>query len=553
MASGKLSPRQKMINMMYLVLTALLAMNVSKEILNSFAILNSGLVKTNENFTIKNEAIYNNFQKAMLTDKIKTGPYYNKALAVKKRSQEMFDYIEKLKNELIKKVEKKEMTEVRARNGQDSLVRIASNILYMEGKDDYQSPTYFFMGDKDNAVPGNRAYEFKDKVQKFRKDMTMIIPIEDRKNIKLGLETGDIFSPAEDLMVSWENNNFYHNPAVAAIAILSKMQNDVKNAEADIINALYNRLSIDTYKFDKLAARVNPNSNYVLIGDEYKAEIFAAGISTTSNPDIWLGDYDTISKTFRGPIDSTSVKVQNGIGIYSISPESEGTTDLKGIIRVKNPANPGAPPDIFPFQSQYQSARPAIVAAPTGMNVFYRGLENPLAVSVPGIAAEDLVVGISGGGGKITKKANGEYIVNVSSGNNCFINVSAKMKDGTVRPMGKGIEFRVRQVPTPVTEVFGKRNSAKINQAEVASIKKVFAKLDDFILNVPYNVVSFEVSTVVNNKYVTIPAKGNSVTAEQAELIKNVKKGNAITIENVKVQRPDKTIVDAGNVILKVM
>src|SRR4051812_23304853 len=107
MAGGKLSPRQKMINMMYLVLTALLAMNVSKEILNSFALLNNGLVKTNHNFTAKNEAMYSNFDAAELNDQVKVRPWNDAAKSVKKRSQEMFNYIEDLKTELVNEVEQR--------------------------------------------------------------------------------------------------------------------------------------------------------------------------------------------------------------------------------------------------------------------------------------------------------------------------------------------------------------------------------------------------------------------------------------------------------------
>src|ERR1051325_9401714 len=215
MAGGKLTPRQKMINMMYLVLTALLAMNVSKEILNSFALLNNGLVKTNSNFAIKNEITYNNFEKALLTDKKKVRPFYDKAMAVKMRSQEMFNYIEELKKKLINQVEKKDETVIKARNGQDSVIKIASDILYMDGKDDTQIPTHFFMGDVDKAIPGNLAFEFKEKVKKFKEDLKTFIPLRERDNIKLGLELGDVFSPEEEMMIPWENNNFYHNPAVA--------------------------------------------------------------------------------------------------------------------------------------------------------------------------------------------------------------------------------------------------------------------------------------------------------------------------------------------------
>src|ERR1051325_9366893 len=120
MAGGKLTPRQKMINMMYLVLTALLAMNVSKEILNSFAILNNGLQKTNESFTEKNEITYIQFEKALANDRNKVQKYNDKAMAVKARSKEMFDYIEEIKKKLIFEVEKKDQVIIETKDGRDS-------------------------------------------------------------------------------------------------------------------------------------------------------------------------------------------------------------------------------------------------------------------------------------------------------------------------------------------------------------------------------------------------------------------------------------------------
>jgi gliding motility-associated protein GldM len=554
MAGGKLSPRQKMINMMYLVLTALLAMNVSKEILNSFALLNNGLVKTNENFTAKNEVTYANFENALLTDPKKVRPFLDKANAVKLRSKEMFSYIEGLKNDLIKEVEEKDKTVILGRNGQDSTISIASNIMYMEGKDNNQIPTHFFMGDADNAAPGNKAFEFKDKVNKFKEDLKTFIPAKERNNIKLGLETGNVFSPAEKMMVSWENNNFYHNPAVAVIAILTKMQNEVKNAEADIINALYNEINVNSYKFDTLSARVNATSNYVLIGDDYKAEIYVAGFSTTSNPQIWLGEYDSTTNSIKGPIDSTSVKVENGVGILTKAPETEGTTELTGIIRVKNPADPKAPPKVFPFHSQYKSAKPAVVVSPEKMNVFYRGLENPVAISVPGVAAEDLVVGMSGGGGSIVKKSNGEYIVKVFRDEKCTINVSARTSDGTVRPMGKGMEFRIKQVPKPLPSVYGKIGSDVIRQGELPFVKCVIADLKDFVMNVPFPVMSCEVSMNVNGITQTVPGTGTSLSFDQQALIKKARRRDVIFIDKIKVKMPDGTIQDIGSpVVLKVI
>jgi len=551
MAGGKLSPRQKMINMMYLVLTALLAMNVSKEILNSFALLNNGLVKTNTNFTAKNEVTYNNFETAELNDPNKVRPFHDKAKAVKKRSQEMFDYIENLKSDLIKAVEEKEETEILGRNGQDSVIKIASNVLYMEGKDNNQIPTHFFMGDLDKAAPGNKAFEFKEKVTKFKEDLKTFIPEKERKNIKLGLETDDVYSSTEDIMLTWENNNFYHNPAVAVIAILSKMQNDVKNAEADIINALYKQIDVSSFKFDTLSARVVANSNYVLLGDEYRAEVFMAAFSTTSNPQIWLGNVDSVKNEIVGSKDTSSVKVSKGVGVYTISPSSEGTVQWGGLIRMKDPADPTVIHS-YPFKSEFKAARPAIVVSPDKMNVFYVGLDNPVSISVPGIAAEDLQPSMSGGS---ISGSRGKYIVKVAqamAGKKCMVNVSARTKNG-VKSMGKGIEFRVKTVPNPVPTVYGKRGTETIKAGEIQFIKGVVPMMDNFEFELKFPVVSFDVSMNVNGLEVTEPTQGPSLSDKQRALIGRAKKGNKIYIEKVKVQKPGGIVTEIGSVNLKVI
>lgn len=540
-----------MINMMYLVLTALLAMNVSKEILNSFALLNNGLVKTNTNFTVKNEVTYSAFETAELNDPNKVRPFHDKAKAVKKRSQEMFDYIETIKSELIAKVEEKEETEIVGRNGQDSVIKIASNVFYMEGKDNNQIPTHYFMGDLDKAAPGNKAFEFKEKVNKFKDDLKTFIPEKERKNIKLGLETEDVYSSTEDLMISWENNNFYHNPAIAVIAILTKMQNDVKNAEADIINALYKQIDVSSFKFDTLSARVVANSNYVLLGDEYRAEVFMAAFSTTSNPQVWLGEVDSVKHEIIGPRDTASVKVNKGVGIYTVSPSAEGTVQWGGLIRMKDPADPTVIHS-YPFKSEFKAARPAIVVSPDKMNVFYVGIDNPVSISVPGIAAEDLQPSMSGGsiGG-----ARGKYSVKVPqsmAGKEVMVNVSARTKNG-VKSMGQGVKFRVKTVPNPIPTVYGKRGTDVIKAGEVQFVKGVVPMMDNFEFELKFPVVSFDVSMNVNGLEVTESVQGPSMSEKQKALIGRAKKGNKIYIEKVKVMKPGGIISEIGSVNLKVI
>jgi len=550
MAGGKLTPRQKMINMMYLVLTALLAMNVSKEILNSFAILNNGLAKTNESFAAKNEVTYNAFDMALLNDPVKVRPYYDKAIAVKKRSKEMYDYIETLKIDVIEKVEKKKETVIEGRNGEDSTVNIASNILYMEGKDNYNEPTLYFMGEADlEAKPGSKAFEFKEKIKKYKEDLMTYIDPKDRADIRLGLDISNIYSSHEGREITWESNTFYHNPSVAVIALLTKLQSDVKNAEADIINSLYKRIDVASFKFDTLSSRVVANSNYVLLGDEYRAEVFMAAFSTTSNPAIWLGKVDSVTNKIVGPIDSTSVKVSKGIGIYTVAPSAEGTVQWGGLIRVKDPADPKVFHS-YPFKSEFKAARPAIVVSPDKMNVFYVGIDNPVSISVPGVAAEDIQPSMSGGS---ISGSRGKYNVRVgASAKEAVVNVAAKTKAG-VKSMGPGVKFRVKQVPNPVPTVYGKRGTDAIKQGELQFIKSVVPMLDNFEFDLKFPVVSFDVSMNVNGIEVSESAKGGSLNDKQQALIKRAKKGGKVYIEKVKVTKPGGVVVDIGSVNLKVI
>lgn len=549
MAGGKLSPRQKMINMMYLVLTALLAMNVSKEILNSFAILNNGLQKTNESFTEKNEVTYNAFEMAKLNDPNKVQKYYTKAMAVKDRSKQMYDYIEVIKKELIRTIEQKDSIITQNSTGQDTLIRLVQNIAYMDGKDNYDIPTHYFLGDATGEAPqGSKAFEFKDMLTKYRQDMMAMLDERDKKTIKLGIDISDVFSAAEGKKVKWEINNFYHNPAAAVIAILTKLQNDVKNAEADIIGALYKNIDLMTYKFDTLSARVVANSNYVLLGEEYRAEIFLAAFSSTSNPVIKLGEVDSVTNTIKGAADTSSVKVHKGVGTYTFTPSAEGTISYGGLIGMKDPVDPKKI-NYYPFKSEFKAARPAIVVSPDKMNVFYIGIDNPVSISVPGIAAEDLQPSLSGGS---ISGSRGKYNVRVGAGKEATVNVSARTRNG-VKSMGAGIKFRVKPVPNPVPEFMGKRGTDVIKQAELTGAQGVMAKLDNFEFDLKFPVVSFSVSMNVNGSEVEAKANGPALTDEQKSLLRKAKKGNKVYIENVKVKKPDGNVVNIGSVNLKVI
>ena|ERR1051326_3286622 len=534
MAGGKETPRQKMIGMMYLVLTALLALNVSKEILNAFIIVNTGLEKTNVNFTNKNEVTYAAFEKAKLNDEKKVRPFYDKAMAVRKLSADMIKYIEDLKNKLMRDVD-----------GVDTL----SNLRYLNSKDNYDKPTHYMIGDDPENATGE-AKTLKEKLKAYKDALMGQVPEKERANLKLGLETEDVYSFAEEKKVKWEDNAFYHNPIAAVITILSKLQNDCKNAEADVINALYKQIDVGSFKFDTLSARCVASSNYVLIGDEYHAEIFVAAFSTTSNPQIWLGQVDSVKNTIVGPIDSTSVKVDRGVGVYTKKPESEGEQKLSGLIRVKNPVDNSY--IAYPFKTSFIAAKPAAVVSPTKMNVFYIGVDNPVDVSVPGIAADNLSPSLSGSG-SITG-SRGKYTVRVTKGPEVTINVGAKL-GGTNKSMGTA-KFRVKSVPNPVASFGGKRSTDPVNnikKSDVLAAPGVFAEMVDFDFDLKFQVVGFDLTVLKNGAEVTERSNGAALSPAQKTLLQNLKNGAKFYIEKVQVRGPDGTIRTIPGLNLKMI
>lgn len=531
MSGAKLSPRQKMIGMMYLVLTALLALNVSKEILNAFVIVNTGLQKTNANFTNKNDVTYNAFDLALLNDEVKVRPYYDKAKAAKISSKGLYDYIEALKKNLMRQVE-----------GNDTI----SDLAYVNAKDNYDISTHYLVG-TDAEHPTGKAVELKNKVDKYREYMLTLIDPKDKANMKIGLKTASEYSIVEEKQIGWINNNFYHNPIAAVLTILSKLQNDVKNAEADIIGTLLKRIDVASFKFDTLAAKVIANTNYVLIGDEYKAEVFMAAYSTTSNPQIVLGQVDTSKNVMVGSVDSTSVKTSRGVGYYTVRPGAEGPVKWGGLIKVKNPADNSVVS--YPFKSEYMVARPSAVVSPEKMNVLYIGVDNPLAVSAAGVPAENLVPSLSGG---TLSGGRGKYMARVSGppGRKATVSVSARFGNIT-KSMGT-FEFRVKQIPNPVPVFSGRRGTATISKAELNAAAGVIADLKDFDFDLKFQIVSYDVSATINGIENTKSTQGPALSQDQKNIINKAKVGSKVYIENVKAKGPDGTLRDIGSVILKI-
>ncbi len=530
MSSGNESPRQKMIGMMYLVLTALLALNVSKDILDAFTVVNKGLENTTSNFTSRNENLYADFDLAKSIDPIRVTPNWKLAQEVKKHSAELTDYINKLQKQL-----------VAATDGIDQGTADTLQMADIKSKDNYDIPTNILIGDSEDGAAGE-SRKLKNKLIDYRTKLTGFILPEDKKNIKLGIDTDD--PKRSENNENWEMYNFFHRPLVASISILSKLKNDVKNAESAVVDYLLKQNDTEVMKFDTIAAKVIPQSNYVLLGENYNADVLIAAFSKTKKPEVLVGNYNETEKSFDGT--PNAIPVENGLGKYTAKGSREGIVKYSGTIKIKSPKGKDV---LFPFKSEYIVARPALTVSADKMNVVYLGLENPISVSVPGVPNEKLTVSASNA--VLKNNGSGKFIMDVKSGPQVDVTVAATMGNGEKRNMGV-MTFRVKRIPKPVAKIADITDEGLMTKGNFQGQKFIYAYYENFDFSATCKVVSFEMSYFSKGLYFNEVVKGNQITEALHTIYNKQARFSKIRFENIKAVGPDGAIVKLSPLTLKV-
>lgn len=547
--------------MMYLVLTALLALNVSKEVLNSFILINDSLIVTNKNFANKNNSQYDAFKAALLNDQKKVKPWYDKAIEVREASEDMVAHIERLKQYLIMKTDKLDSTEVnvhleRVKNANNEVEREAAQLIVdsifalknVNSKDNYDTPTNILIGGNEGKPKQGQftSHELAGKLTEFKEGL--ISKLDPKKgqsiinSLNLNFNTDTTLRISASETQNWHLANFYHIPLAAVITNLTKIQTDVRNAESDVVKYLYREVDASDFKFDTLAAKIIA-PNLVFQGDDYVAEIFVAAFSTTQNPQVQIGKVDTNTNEIVGPIDTSSVKVDRGVGTYTVKATSEGLKEYSGLIQVKAPSGQFLK---YPFKGEYMVMKSGVVVSPTKMNVLYRGVKNPISISVPGVAPELVKPTLQGGTLSPDPKAGkGNYIAQVKGGNTAKVIVSAEV-DGKQRRMGE-FEFRVKSVPAPTATIAGTEGGL-VSANRLAAAPTVIPKMKDFDFELFYKVTQFDLVYQVGTDLITKPVKGSRIPADAVDQIKRLRKGSRVYIENAKAVMLDDNMRPAAGV-----
>ncbi len=524
------TPRQKMINMMYIVLTAMLALNVSSEVLEAFKLVNSSLIHTLNAVDLKNQQIYSSFEQAYTENPAKVQEWKQKADEVKIKSKELNQYITKLKEDLVIYSGSDVVNEDNPYDpARFNIVSEKGDTLVIKKEDDLNGTSEFMIKQKN-------ASELKEKITAYKNDLIVLLGDEDENLKETILNALQTLDPSEVKSGSnkktWESVHFENTPIAAILTVLSKIQIDVKNSEANVLNYFFSQIDAGSFKFNKLGARVIANSNIVFQGEPYEAEVFLAAEDTTQQPEIF--------------INGRPAEVSDGKAIYKVNATESGVFKWNGLIKYKTPD--GIFKD-YKFEQTYQVTKPSITMSATNMNVFYRGLDNPFDIS-GGIPKENLEIEMENG--KWTKSGDAFLIRPTEldeQGKRTKVTVFANV-GGTRKLVGTSF-WRVKKVPDPVAQVGG-LSGGDIRKERLQVEDGVLAVLEDFDFNFKYKVSEFELQTTTGGYTDIKKSKSDRFTNEQKEMLKRVQIESFVYIGNIKAIGDDGSTRDLAPITFKV-
>lgn len=562
MAGGKETPRQKMIGMMYLVLTALLALNVSKEIINAFVKLNDKLEDGNHIVDAKSGEALDKFETMMSVPQTKasTKPWKDRADKIHKLSYEVQTFLLNETNDLLKEVDGPDVKFLR-----DSTVKgpdgkpwkYLSSLMAVNGKDKYDEGTRLFVGGNPKA-PNERGVKLRTTLEKLRDDIcsTMSDYNEGKKTYKFNAAAAKGFDPKDkktfaklDAAVkdcnpadvqkikqvyrtlsypltamehgeetSWQGGMFDHAPSVAACAMFTTLRGDVKTAEAIALDHLTTKLEQPLIKINKIEPMAFARTGYLNTGDTMDLKVMIAAYDSTDIPIIRY-DMGAGEQEIKGAI--------------KIKADSQGEKEIKGTIGVKQKGELVWKPWTF----RYEVGQPMGVISPIEMNVLYAGYENKLQATASGFPNEKVTLSVPGA--TCTKGPQNVYTVKISAasvGKTVVASVS-----GAGKQVGK-LDFRVRSLPKPGAYLGAIANTeSRINRSQIASAINAGVRLayDESIpLKVAFRVTKFELVIQVGAASKTIVGTSGALTAEMRTLINQLRPGASITITGIRGMGP---------------
>jgi gliding motility-associated protein GldM len=488
-------PRQKMINMMYLVLTALLALNVSAEILNAFKTVNRSLENTNTTVNKSTETIMKSLEDKMSdpTTRSKAEVWLPRAKSVQSYTATVYSYIKGLKDEIIDKAG----GDVESRSFKADNLDIATRMMIDKGK----------------------GKELLQKLSEYKKNILAIndsIKLEFENTLPINLETPKTQSKSNN---TWERAYFHMVPTVAALTILSKFQNDVKTTENRVVQFCHNKVGEVIVRFDTYAAIIGQSSNYVMPGQKININAGVGAFSKAALPQITIG-----GKVVA--IDET------GVAKTDFDAGTIGDHTIPVHIEYKDQ---DGNPKVIDQKIEYTVGQANASIALDKMNVLYIGVANPISVAASGGGDDKITVNISGAGGRLEKTGPGKYNAWVNNqSDDCIITVSV---DG--KPSGAS-KFRTRMIPKPIAVVGPYNSGDNVPVNAFRAQAGVGAGVRDFPFELKYSVTRFVLSADNDEGYIDeAVCQGNTFSSAAQGIMNKLKAGRTVTVDEIYATGPD--------------
>jgi gliding motility-associated protein GldM len=495
MAGGKATPRQKMINLMYLIFIAMLALNMSKEVLAAFGIMNEKLETSNAMTTASNEAFLGSLETKASEDAAKYEKLYKNAQQIKAMSQEYYDYLESLKTGMTEGLE----------NPKDYTRMDMSDFLDQK----------FFQGD--NLAEGGK--EFMKRITDYRDNVAAIVPASLKASVVDRFQTGNEEGKvkAKDGMQDWINYHYEGFPLVASLAKLTALQADVKVTEEAALKSMLEGELTSQVSLKNFATSLSASKSAYYTGEKYDGKIIISKTDNSSTPvraELTL-DGRKLSEGSDYKLESGGVKMLIGSG-------SAGDHQVKGMIYFKQDGEE-IPVEVNNSFATISKPGGALIAADK-MNVVYRGVANPMSISIPGIANNKVNASAPG----LKSIGGSKYVMNPGTGRTVTIKASGTLPDG--EPVGSSLEFRIKDIPRPEGSVSKQTGSIKLPKRNV-EIATIGAGLEDFDFDLNLAVSGFKFKVPGQP---TVSVRGNKMDGKAKAALQRAKRGDIVQVFDIE-------------------
>ena len=509
----KISPRQKMINLMYVVLMAMLALNISTEVLNGFSVVEESLNRTTGNSSKENDAIFGELDQMMRKNPQKVKQWFVMASTVREMSDSLYNYAQALKVAIVREADGEK-----------------GDPLNIEGKDNIEAASYIMLNPANGQ--GHKLYE---AINSYRARILQFVTDPRQKKIIASNLSTEV--PHHSMGKNWEEYMFENMPVAAAVTLLSKLQSDVRYAEGEVLHTLVANVGLKDIRVNKLQAFVVPSQTRLYPGETMTAQMFMGAVDSTQQPQVFVN-----GQLIKG----NQITVKAGApGKHTLSGYIL-IKDLTGNVLRRNFSQDywvtgGPQPKEYISPQGMQKVPPfdgmATIAADL-MNVLYAGFDNPITISIPNTSQHDVQATMSGG--SLVAKGGGHFIARPSAvGQPVTISVSAKD-----RKIGD-YQFRVRKLPDPSPYIAmgaDRFKSGALSKAALMSAPGIQAAIDDGLLDIPFSVTSFRVVFFDNmGNAVPLASNGASFSPQQKEQFRQLSRNKRFYITNVVVHGPDGT------------